>query len=305
MRCEVSAAKNIPIIDVRCRVTVREAGEYFSGRAKARGRFDTIKSFAKGTIEAFFEEIGEAGITTAVSTSGQTPEMKIGGRVMAARTTPNDLMGRLQKEHWGRFIGVAGIDCGNVLHNALDEIDRCARLGLRVVFIEPGRSPGCDIDDRRLYPLYEKMSRARHGALPADLGPWGGKSIDYAHPRHIDQVAEDFPGAPHHRGTRLLSVCARSDHRRGETRERLPLARHVSHADGIGRLGEVAQQQLFRAARPVPFCDVLPVDTDQAVRGRVLEAADQGRGPAEDPLQERAARLQARRRSRFQIDVPA
>lgn len=183
----------LPIIDVRCRVTVREAGEYFSGRAKARGRLDSIKSFAAGTIEAFFEEINEAGITTAVSTSGQTPAMKIGGRTMAARTTPNELMAKLQQEHWGKFIGVAGIDAGNVLHNALEELDRCAGLGLRIVFIEPGRSPGCDIDDRRLYPLYEKCLEHDMVLFPQTSGPWGGKSIDYAHPRHIDQVAEDFP----------------------------------------------------------------------------------------------------------------
>ena len=185
--------RSLPIIDVRCRVTIPEAGDYFSGRAKARGRADSIKSFGKGTIEAFFEEIGEAGITTAVSTSGQTPEMMIGGRVMAARTTSNDLMARLQKEHWGKFLGVAGIDCGNVLHNALDELDRSAGLGLRVVFIEPGRSPGCDIDDQRLYPLYEKCLAHDMALFPQTSGPWGGKSIDYAHPRHIDHVAEDFP----------------------------------------------------------------------------------------------------------------
>ena len=185
--------KDLPIIDVRCRVTIPEAGDYFSGRAKSRGRFDSIKSFAKGTIGAFFEEINEVGITTAVSTSGQTPEMMIGGRVMAARTTSNDLMARLQKEHWGRFIGVAGIDCGNVLHDAMSEIDRCAEMGLRVMFIEPGRSPGCDIDDRRLYPLYEKCLDRDMVLFPQTSGPWGGKSIEYAHPRHIDQLAEDFP----------------------------------------------------------------------------------------------------------------
>ena len=67
---------SLPIIDVRCRLTIPEAGEYFSGRAKARGRIDSIKSFGKG-IEAYFAEIGEAGITTAVSTSGQTPEMML------------------------------------------------------------------------------------------------------------------------------------------------------------------------------------------------------------------------------------
>lgn len=189
----MSNAQRHPIIDVRCRVTIPEAGGYFSGRAKARGRFDAIKSFAKGTIEAFFEEIGEVGIATAVSTSGQTPEMTIGGRVMAARITSNDLMVKLQNEHWGRFIGVAGIDAGNVLHDSLAEVERCAALGLRVVFIEPGRSPGCDLDDRRLYPLYEKCLEHDLTLFPQTSGPWGGKSIDYAHPRHIDQVAEDFP----------------------------------------------------------------------------------------------------------------
>ena len=183
----------LPMIDVRCRVTIPEAGEYFSGRAKARGRAASIKSFAKGTMAAFFEEINEAGVTTAVSTSGQTPAMSIGGRVMAARTTSNDLMARLQKEHWGRFIGVAGIDCGNVLHNALDEIERSYQLGLRIVFIEPGRSPGCDMDDRRLYPIYEKCLERDMVLFPQTSGPWGGKSIDYAHPRHLDQLAEDFP----------------------------------------------------------------------------------------------------------------
>jgi uncharacterized protein len=185
-------SKNLPIIDVRCRLTIPEAGDYFSGRAKARGRADSIKSFG-GDIHAFFAEIEEAGITTAVSTSGQTPEMTIGNRVMAARTTSNDLMVRLQNEHWGRFIGVAGIDFGNVLHDALDEIDRCAKLGLRVVFAEPGRSPGCDIDDRRLYAIYDKILEHDMVYFPQTSGPWGGKSIDYAHPRHIDQLAGDFP----------------------------------------------------------------------------------------------------------------
>jgi predicted TIM-barrel fold metal-dependent hydrolase len=112
---------------------------------------------------------------------------------MAARTTPNDLMVKLQKEHWGKFIGVAGIDAGNVLHDSLQELERCAQMGLRVMFIEPGRSPGCDIDDRRLYPLYEKCLEHDMVFFPQTSGPWGGKSIDYAHPRHIDQVAEDFP----------------------------------------------------------------------------------------------------------------
>lgn len=183
----------LPIIDARCRVTIPEAGDFFTKRAQERGRLDTIKSFATGTIESFFREINEAGITTAVSVSGLAPGMKIGGRTMNPRTTSNDLMAKLQKEHWGKFIGVAGIDTGNVLHNALDEIDRCAAMGLRIVFIQPGRSPGCNVDDRRLYPVYEKCRELKLVLEPQTSVPWGGKSIECAHPKRIDRVAEDFP----------------------------------------------------------------------------------------------------------------
>ncbi len=178
---------------MRCRVTIPEAGRYFSDRAKARGRFDAIKAFAEPTIESFFAEINSAGITTAVSVSGQTPETRIGKRIMIARTTPNDLMARLQADHWGRLIGVGGVDAGNVLHDAVSEIDRCASLGLRAIFLEPGRSPGCDLADRRLYPIYESCLAHDLVVIPQTSGPWGGKKLECAHPRYLDQVAEDFP----------------------------------------------------------------------------------------------------------------
>jgi predicted TIM-barrel fold metal-dependent hydrolase len=183
----------IPIIDVRCRVTIPEAGNYFSDRAKARGRLGSIKAFANPTIQSFFEEINDAGITTAVSVSGQTPAMEIGGRTMIARTTSNDLMAKLQSEHWGRFIGVGGIDAGNVLHDSLAEIDRCAALKLRAVFMEPGRSPGCDLADKRLYPIYEKCVEHDLVMIPQTSGPWGSKTLEDVHPRYLDRVAEDFP----------------------------------------------------------------------------------------------------------------
>ena len=63
--------------------------------AHDRGRFDSIKSFAKGTIEGFFEEIGEVGITTAVSTSGQTPAMTIGGKVYRFQSVLTDIDGNI------------------------------------------------------------------------------------------------------------------------------------------------------------------------------------------------------------------
>jgi predicted TIM-barrel fold metal-dependent hydrolase len=191
------------IIDVRCRVTVKEAGDYFANTAKQAGRFhfyrtrpliEDIKSYAEGTMEAFLREIGEGKIHTAVSVSGQTPGgIVIGGKPKAARTMSNDLMAKLQKENWGRVIGVAGIDVGNVLHNAVDEIERSYKLGLRVVFIEPGRSPGCDVDDRCLYPVYEKCTELDMMMIPQTSGPYAGKNMDCCHPHRLDRVAQDFP----------------------------------------------------------------------------------------------------------------
>ena len=182
-----------PIIDVRCRLTTPEAGQYFRDRLKRRGRFDQIESFAGGTMESFLEEIGKYDIKTAVSVSGQSPDLVIGGRPQGKRTTSNDLMAKMQKENWGRFIGVAGIDVGNVLHDSMAELERSHQLGLRAVFIEPGRSPGCDIDDRRLWPFYERVQALDMTLIPQTSGLWGGMSIDYAHPRHLERVAEDFP----------------------------------------------------------------------------------------------------------------
>lgn len=181
------------IIDVRCRLTAREAVSYFAGRAAKRGKLDLFPAIKDGTVEGFFREIGDAGITTAVSVSGNNPGLKIGTKENAPRTTPNDLMAEVQRNHWGKFIGVAGIDASNAFHNALKEIERCHQFGLRVVFIEPGRAPMCNLDDRRLYSIYEKCVELDMALIPQTSGLWGGKSIDYANPKHLEVVAEDFP----------------------------------------------------------------------------------------------------------------
>ena len=177
------------IIDARCRLTTPDVGAYFHEVAKNFGR----KSELPSTIEGFFAEIGKGSVTTAVALMGNNPGFKTGKWTMPSRTASNDILADLQKKHWGKLICIGGIDAGNVFHNALEEIEKCHRLGLRAVFIEPGRSPGCNIDDRRLYPLYEKCVELGLGMVPQTSGYFGGKSIDFANPVHLDQVAQDFP----------------------------------------------------------------------------------------------------------------
>ena len=177
------------IIDVRCRLTIPEVGAYFRNVVKQFGKTVEMPS----TIEEFFDVIGEGGITTAVSVLGNNPGFKTGRWNMPDRTSSNEILAELQKKHWGRLISVGGIDAGNTFHNALEEIDKCHRLGLRAIFMEPGRSPGCNLDDRRLYPLYERCLANDMALIPQTSGIVGGKSIDFANPVHLDQVAQDFP----------------------------------------------------------------------------------------------------------------
>jgi predicted TIM-barrel fold metal-dependent hydrolase len=144
--------------------------------------------------------------------------MKLGYKELPDRTTSNDMMAEVQKRHWGKFIGVAGIDSGGVYHDPIPEIRRCAGMGLRAIFIEPGRSPGCDLDDKRLYPIYEECVKLDLTLIPQTSGPLGGKNIDYANPVHIERVCEDFPdlriicGHGHYPYVReIITVATRRD----------------------------------------------------------------------------------------------
>ena len=59
--------------------------------------------------------------------------------------------------------------------------------------VEPGRSPKCDLDDRRLWPFYARVQALDMTLIPQTSGLWGGLSIDFANPRHLEPIAEDFP----------------------------------------------------------------------------------------------------------------
>lgn len=184
----------MPVIDMRCRLTTADGAAYFHDRMARLGRLDRVPALITGSEQAFFAEIDAAGITTAVSVSGFNPGARLGRYELPARTTPNDLLADVQRRHPGRFVGVAGIDVSATFHDPHAEIDRCVReLGLRAICIEPGRAPGCVLSDRTLYPVYEQCRALGVTVIAQTSGALGGRLVDYANPRHVEQVAEDFP----------------------------------------------------------------------------------------------------------------
>lgn len=186
---------DLMIIDCRCRLTIEGAADYFVDRVTLAGKMAGVPALAEKTHEAFFAELDAAGVTTAVSVSGLNPGAKLGRFDLPARTTSNDVMAAVQRARPGRFIGVAGIDASNTMHDAMAELVRCVdELGLFAVFIEPGRAPGCNLDDARLYPIYEFCAARGVTLIPQTSGLLGGKLVDYANPKYVERVADDFPG---------------------------------------------------------------------------------------------------------------
>ncbi len=181
------------IIDMRCRVPTLSTAQYFHTIMKNIGRLDYVPALKSGSLDTFLKDLEDSGITSAVSVSGNNPGARIGKRDQPARTTSNDEIAALQHEHLGKIIGVAGIDVGNTFHNSLEELERCSDLGLKAAFIEPGRSPGCLLNDRVLYPIYQKCVDLDMAIIPQTSGLLGGKNFDYANPKYIEDVAEDFP----------------------------------------------------------------------------------------------------------------
>ncbi|HMB53144.1 MAG TPA: amidohydrolase family protein [Thermoanaerobaculia bacterium] len=178
------------IVDVRCRLAAASDGSYLSSRNSA-------KSHPAGlSEEAFFRHLDRAGVRTAVSVSGNNDGLDLGAVRLPPRRTSNDEQARLEAVHPGRFLGVAGIDVGGALHDPLAELERCAgELAMPRVGIEPGRAPfGAENPaDRRLHPFYERAEALGVTVFLQTSGFYGGRNLDYAHPRWIDRVADDFP----------------------------------------------------------------------------------------------------------------
>ncbi len=182
------------IIDCRCRLTVDGAADYFVDRVTHAGKLAGVPALSERTYDAFFAELDTAGVTMAVSVSGFNPGARLGRFDLPARTTSNDLLADAQRRYPGRFVGVAGIDPSNQMHDSMTELARCVEdLGLFAVFIEPGRAPGCNLDDPLLYPIYEYCESKRVTLIPQTSGLLGGKLVDYANPKYIERVADDFP----------------------------------------------------------------------------------------------------------------
>ncbi|MFC1914076.1 amidohydrolase family protein [Chloroflexota bacterium] len=184
------------IIDARCRPPYKDYYPLLKSMYSSplrRPAFPGIDppSIVQGSMELFFHEMDEAGITKAVIVGRNRPNFVLS----------NDIIAELVREFPDRMIGVAGIDCYNEFHQAVPETERCIReLKLHGICVEPGGNRRfMHFHDSRLYPIYAKCSELK---VPVFIttGPRQGTTLEYTSPVHVEQVANDFPD--------LKIVCA-------------------------------------------------------------------------------------------------
>ena len=145
--------------------------------------FEPAPSALEQSIDMLFAEMDSVGVERGV----------IIGRVSGALgNTDNDGILKVCQTYPDRFSGFAAVDPLD-RRKAMEEIERCAKMGLKGLNIEPGqyRIP-LMADDRRLYPIYALCDDLD---LPIVLMTGGnpGPDLSYTFPVALDRVAADFP----------------------------------------------------------------------------------------------------------------
>ena len=182
------------IIDIRCRYVTQDAAKYFDQLQPTE---------IHATPESFIAWLDKQGVDVALSPTAASLGLKLGRWDLAARAIDNAGQAEIQRRFPSRFVGVAAIDPGNEMHNGLQELEHCAtNLGLRAASIEAGRKPMLaeNLADKRLYDFYQLAQDLDVAVILQTSGLKGGISIDHAHPRWVDRVAQDFPA--------LRLICA-------------------------------------------------------------------------------------------------
>jgi hypothetical protein len=86
-------------------------------------------------------------------------------------------------------VGFGGVDASNTRHDAVKETIRCVeKLGLKGIFIEPGRQLLSHPADERLKPVYEACI-SLHVAVVLMSAPYAGADINASTPIYVDRLA--------------------------------------------------------------------------------------------------------------------
>jgi predicted TIM-barrel fold metal-dependent hydrolase len=127
-------------------------------------------------LDEFVEQLDKAGIARAVPFG-----------------TSNDEVAALRREYPERFIGLARISAFTGMAGVRELERRVREQGFKALGVS-ALVDGIPASDRRFYPLYTKAAEL---GIPvriySSMNYANDRPYDLGHPRHLDQIAIDFP----------------------------------------------------------------------------------------------------------------
>jgi uncharacterized protein len=184
---------DLTLIDFRGRPPTTEFNKYFIRESTIAvnykvGAKDISPAFLANSVDLFFQEMANAHIEKTVALGRNAKSLN----PLQDGFISNDHINELMQQYPDKIVGCAGIDLTNTVHDALEETDRCIKLGFRAIHIEPARSLDAMPNDRRIWPVYQRCIELD---VPVVLmtGPLAGPTIEYTNPVYIDDLARQFP----------------------------------------------------------------------------------------------------------------
>ena len=185
------------VIDMECSVPKREngAGQAPAATATPSAAPERVTGYGMANYERIFRSRRAGGDTRPHTELAEYVDLL--ERVGIVRAVPfgtsNDEVADLMRDFPGRFIGLARIS-GLIGMRGVRELERRVREQQFQALGVSALVDGIPASDRRYYPLYAK-------AVELDIPVRIYSSMNYAtdrpydlgHPRHLDQVAIDFP----------------------------------------------------------------------------------------------------------------
>lgn len=128
------------------------------------------------SIEAWVEELDKAGIVKAVIADA-----------------PHEVLAEVVARHKARFVALASVNPYDGMVG-VRELERSVKeLGLHGLLVQPLTS-GLPASDAKYYPMYAKcVELGIPVRIYATMNYANDRPYDLGHPRHLDQIAVDFP----------------------------------------------------------------------------------------------------------------
>jgi hypothetical protein len=183
------------VFDMECSVPKRKDGEQAAPVAPAAPAVERPAGYGMANYERIFRSRQGGGDARPKTELGEYVNLldKAGIARAVPYGTTNDEAAALAREYPDKFIGLARISAYLGMRGVRELEQRVREQGFKALGVS-ALVDGIPASDRRFYPLYTKAAEL---GIPvriySSMNYATDRPYDLGHPRHLDQVAIDFP----------------------------------------------------------------------------------------------------------------